>query len=87
MLHLEAQSCFYLPQKVMNFQSWLIQFVILREVLFEFFGDFALKAHFVKRQLILSRRALHDSREEGLRVEKPCQPDSGGQHKIRAPRL
>ena len=38
-------------------------------------GDLAGEAHLVQRQLVLPGRALHDRRQEGLRVEEARQPN------------
>ena len=44
------------------------------DLLLGLLGDLAHEGHLVERQLVLPRRALHDGREEGLRVEEPGQP-------------
>ena len=48
-------------------------------------GDVADQAHLVQRQLVLPGRALHDGRQEGLRVEEARQPDGGGEVEVRGP--
>ena len=50
-------------------------------------GHLAHQAHLVKRQLVLPGGALHDGRQEGLRVEEAGQPDGVGQVEIPGPGL
>ncbi len=45
-------------------------------------GDLGDETHLVQRQLILPCRALHDRRQEGLRVEEAGKPDGGGKSKL-----
>ena len=48
-------------------------------------GDLTGEAHLVQRQLVLPGRALHDRREEGLRVEEARQPNRGGKVEVVGP--
>ena len=50
-------------------------------------GHLADQAHLVQRQLVLPGRALHDGRQEGLRVEEAREPDRGGKVEVRGPTL
>ncbi len=50
-------------------------------------GDLADQGHLVERQLVLPGGALHDGRQEGLRVEEAAQPHRRGQAEVRRPRL
>ena len=50
-------------------------------------GHVADQAHLVQRELVLPGRALHDGRQEGLRVEEAREPDRGGKVEVRGPAL
>ena len=52
------------------------------DLLLVLLGDLAHQRHLVQRQLVLPRRALHDGRQERLRVEEPRQPH-GRRHAAR----
>ena len=47
--------------------------------------NLAHQAHLVQGQLVLPGRALHDGRQEGLRVEEARQPDGGGEVEVVGP--
>jgi len=50
-----------------------------------FLGHFHCKAHLVQWPFIFSSHGLHDSSEERLGIEEPCQPHRHRQHKVRCP--
>ena len=50
-------------------------------------GDLADETHLVQRQLVLPRRALHDRREERLRVEEAGKPDRVWERELGNPPL
>ena len=57
------------------------------EVLAVLLSDVTLEAHPVQRPLILTSHGLHDSREEGLRVEEASQPDGCRHLEVSSPIL
>ena len=62
---------------VSSFLRGFDMFVSCHEV-----GDLGDETHLVQRQFILPCRALHDRRQEGLRVEEAGKPDGGGKSKL-----
>ena len=57
------------------------------EVFLVFLGHVALKTHLVQWPLVLASHGLHDSSEEGLRVEESSEPDAGRHVEISHPVL